>query len=233
VKIGLTYTGSDEKHNNYLEWLQGDDIELVRLTDNQHTAAIVSELDALVLSGGVDMHPDYYHGEQTYNRMPKMFKRNRDEFELALLGKAIETSIPILGICRGMQLINVYQEGTMIQDLAEKNKIHEGSNQDRVHNVNLEKGTLLSEIAGVSSAPVNSAHHQSIKALGKGLLANCSSDDGVIEGIEWEDKHNKPFMLAVQWHPERMKKFDLHNTPLCKNIRDRFIAETISSLQAK
>jgi putative glutamine amidotransferase len=234
VKIGLTYTGTDEKHNNYMEWLRaGDGIELIRLTDTQHTPEIINECDALVLSGGADMHPDYYNGEQTYKGMPKTFVRDRDEFELALLEAALKSSIPLLGVCRGMQLINVYLNGTLTQDLGELNKTHLGGKHDRVHDVYVEKGTLLRQIARIDRGAVNSAHHQSIKILGEGLIANCYSDDGVIEGIEWKDKSKMPFMLAVQWHPERMNKFNLQDTPLAKNIRDRFIAETISSLQEK
>jgi putative glutamine amidotransferase len=234
VRIGLTYTGTDEKHNNYMEWLKaGDDIELLRLTAEQHNPDVINECDALVLSGGVDMHPDYYHGEQSYKGMPKYFNRQRDEFEMSLLGLALKRSIPVFGICRGLQLINVFFNGTLTQDLGASNEIHEAGRQDRIHDVNIEENTLLSEVVKSDNGSVNSAHHQSIKLLGDNLLANCYSSDGIIEGIEWKDKSDMPFMLAVQWHPERMNKFDLQNTPLAKNIRDRFIAETISNLQER
>ena len=116
--------------------------------------------------------------------------------------------------------------------MGEKNPIHQSDVHDRKHNVKVEEGTVLQSIVKVNSGTVNSAHHQAIGQLGKDLVANSYSEDGVIEGIEWKNKNNKPFMLAVQWHPERMDKSDLPDSPLSKNIRDHFIS-VIKSNQKK
>ena len=233
LKIGLTYTGSDEKHNNYVEWLKsGEDIQVVRLIPQSQNNESINDCDALVLSGGLDMHPSFYNGKAVYTAMPEKFNVERDEFELSTLDNALQRSIPVLGICRGLQLINVFLKGTLVQHIQDKEIDHTGY-PDKKHSVTINEGSLLHKISGVDSGVVNSAHHQSIATIGEGLTANCHSDDGVIEGIEWKDPAGKPFMIAIQWHPERMKKFNLQNSPLSKKLRDRFISETILNLEKR
>ena len=237
VKIGITHTGRDDKQVNYVKWIKGADHEIEIISLSAENGNKVEDCDALILSGGVDMHPKYYKGSETYYNKPSKFKETRDEFELNAFDTAIKNDIPVLGICRGLQLINVFCEGTLVQDLAAKNEIHQDyiktdkSEHDRKHNVKLEDGTILHDIVKVNSGTVNSAHHQVIGKLGEGLKANSYSDDGVIEGIEWKDKSKKPFMLAVQWHPERMDKADITNSPLSKNIRDYFLSVVKSNLK--
>ena len=239
VKIGITHTGREDKHMNYVKWIKGNspDIEIITLSaENGNT---VEDCDALVLSGGIDMHPKYYKGNETYDNQPLRFKESRDDFELKAFDAAIKNAIPVLGICRGLQLINVFCEGTLVQDLGKnKNKIHQDfveedkkMERDSKHHVKVEAGTILHDIVKVDSGTVNSAHHQAIQELGKDLMANSWSEDGIIEGIEWKDKNKKSFMLAVQWHPERMDKADLTNSPLSNNIRDQFIAAIKSNLK--
>ncbi|MEO8582657.1 MAG: gamma-glutamyl-gamma-aminobutyrate hydrolase family protein [Flavitalea sp.] len=228
MKIGLTFTGNDEKHNNYVTWLRGDDdIEIIKLSAENRNDEMVRNIDALVLSGGIDSHPRFYNGNIEYPGKPENgWNELRDEYELSLLENALNRSIPVLGICRGLQLINIYKGGTLFQDLLEKEIGHRTINtKDQQHTIKIQENTLLSEITGITSDVVNSAHHQSIKTMGEDLMENCRSADNVIEGIEWKDKSNKPFMLAVQWHPERMKNLGLGNSPLSKNIRECFIKE--------
>jgi putative glutamine amidotransferase len=233
MKIGLTYTDLENKHKHYADWIKGNDnITVVKLSADDKNKDLVDTCDALVLSGGIDIHPKYYQGNASYANAPDEFKLQRDDFEFHVLNRSIKKSIPILGICRGLQLINVFFKGTLVQDLDEKNPAHRGIEEknkknrtDNRHNIHLEKDSLLYKIAEVPSGEVNSAHHQSIGKLGDGLEANSFSNDGVIEGIEWKEKTDKPFMLAVQWHPERMKNIGIVDSPLSKNIRDYFIAE--------
>jgi putative glutamine amidotransferase len=237
VKIGITHTGRDDKQMNYTKWIKGnDDIEIITLSAKNGND--VDACDALVLSGGIDMHPKYYKGNNAYDNNPRKFEVERDEFELNAFDAAIKKSMPVLGVCRGLQLINVYCNGSLVQDLGDKNRIHKDymeretkMSHDQKHHVKIEKGTLLNEIVKVESGVVNSAHHQAIKELGKELVANSWSDDGIIEGIEWKDKNNRPFMLAVQWHPERMEKADIFDSPFSKNIRDYFISAVNSKLK--
>jgi putative glutamine amidotransferase len=146
----------------------------------------------------------------------------RDEFETRAFQQAQSNHIPVLGICRGLQLVNCILEGDLEQDLGDDaNRTHKAENKiDKIHEINIQPGSLLNEITGLEKGEVNSAHHQRIKTLGKGLKVNSLSADQSIEGFEWENRKDKPFLLCVQWHPERMEKQD---APLSRSIRDRFI----------
>ena len=221
MKIGIT---ENNRYAAYHDWIKGsDDIEVVKLSDE--TAAHIENCDGVILSGGVDIHPKYYKGSIHYPESPeKGFETHRDDLEFSVLEKSLKKNIPVLGICRGLQLINVFCNGTLVQDLGDKNTMHQSDVYDGKHNVKVEGGTVLHNIVKVNSGTVNSAHHQAIEQLGKDLVVNSFSEDGVIEGIEWKNKNNRSFMLAVQWHPERMDKSDLTDSPFTKNIRDHFIS---------
>jgi putative glutamine amidotransferase len=229
MKIGLTYTGSPEKHQYYERWLRGDEpIEIIKLSAGDWNVEDLKTCDALVLAGGRDLHPKFYKNKDTdYPNTPGDFDEKRDEFEITAFKQAQERGIPVLGICRGMQLVNCILDGTLKQDMGEAlNKIHRvEATDDKTHVVNIESNTMISEIAGAKQLVVNSAHHQAVEKLGEGLKVNCRADDGTIEGFEWADRSGKPFLLCVQWHPERMFKFQLMDSPLSKNIRNKLIEE--------
>ena len=236
IKIGVTYTGSDEKHSNYVNWLKGNDlIEITTLSPLHTDPNTIRDFDGIVLSGGVDMHPRFYHNPiTTYPNAPLHFHEKRDEFEIAVFEMTRQYQLPLLGVCRGMQLVNCALGGTLTQDIgATANTIHRFEQHDKAHGINIVKGTLLNEITGVDRTITNSAHHQCIDVLGEGLTINCGSDDGIIEGVEWTEKANKSFFLAIQWHPERMYKFHLNDLPAAKNIRDRFMKEIKKSMESK
>lgn len=228
IKIGVTYTGTDEKHSNYVQWLKGrEQIEIVTLSPAFAELESIKTFDGIVLSGGIDMHPKYYQSTTTnYPNAPDQFNEKRDEFEIAVFNISQQNNIPTLGVCRGMQLINCILGGTLTQDIgAVANAIHRYQNNDKAHGINIIAGTFLNEVMGVERSIANSAHHQCVKTLGKGLAINCLSDDGIVEGLEWGDVEHKPFFIGVQWHPERMYKFGLNEAPAAKKIRDRFIQE--------
>lgn len=233
MKIGLTYTGDAAKHQNYVNWLKGsDDIDIIKLSAEDDNAVSLKDCDALVLSGGVDIDPAITHGEANYPNKPDKFQPERDLFEKALYETAIGNNLPVLGICRGMQLVNVLQGGTLVEDLGTLNDTHKKeSTADKAHQVTIKPNTLLNEIVQTDTGEINSAHHQAVDQLGPGLQANSIADDGTIEGVEWEDKKNKPFLLCVQWHPERM--FQFPGSPLSVNIRNRFIEEIKRSITTK
>ncbi len=235
MKIGLTYTGTDEKHNNYVNWLKGNEsIELVKLSNDNRNDEIIKTLDGIVISGGIDINPAYYNGNMGYANAPENFDEARDEFETAVFIISQQNNIPLLGVCRGMQLVNCILGGSLVQDVGgDANKIHRFEKNDKAHGVNIEPGTLLNEIAQMERGAVNSAHHQAVNKTGKGLQTNCIADDGIIEGLEWADKSDKSFLLCIQWHPERMYKLGLQNSALSKNIRSRFIEEIKKSIIAK
>lgn len=229
MKIGLTYTGSDEKHENYVRWLQSDAaIDVIRLSpgDSENLEGI----DGLLLSGGTDIHPSFYGSQETnYPHAPSAFEQKRDEYEIALFNTAWQKKMPVLGVCRGFQLINCILGGELQQDLGgDKNGVHKARidnhvQKDKAHGLDITTGTLLEKICGAGRFVVNSAHHQAVIKTGKGLRSNCIADDGTLEGVEWSDPVDKPFLLAIQWHPERMYKFHLEHSPVSKAIRDTFI----------
>jgi putative glutamine amidotransferase len=227
MKIALLYPGSDKKHNEYSQWLKGDDdLEVVKLSARDNNLHEIAGCNGIVLSGGIDVHPRNYDNSRTdYPNAPGTFDVQRDEFEAAAFVMAQEKHLPVLGICRGMQLINCMMDGTLKQDLGEAlNDTHwDEPVNDKRHEVKVERGTLLYELVQTGQSEVNSAHHQAVEKLGKGLRVNSTAADGTIEGFEWADPSSKPFLLCVQWHPERMYKFQLGASPLSKGIRDLFI----------
>jgi putative glutamine amidotransferase len=228
MNIGITYTGNEAKHLFYVDWItQHDaDISIITLYPEKNNLTDLAQCHGVVLSGGVDIHPEYFNADLSYANAPDEFEVTRDDFEFAIFKKAKNT-MPVLGICRGLQLVNVAQGGTLIQDLDNLNEFHRALDSwdaDKVHDIVVEKNSLLAEIVTIEKGTVTSAHHQAIDVLGEGLVANSfSHDDNIIEGIEWEDKTNKPFMLCVQWHPERMFRINEGEAALSKKIRDVFV----------
>lgn len=164
---------------------------------------LVAALDGIVLAGGYDCDPALY-GEKRHPSVEPMDSR-RQEGDLSLAKIARESGIPTLGICLGMQMINVAAGGTLVQDIASEVETeieHASDPEDRArHDVLIEQNTRLSSILGENEINVNSSHHQSVRSLGRGLNVTAHAPDGVIEGLE-DPKH--PFYVGVQWHPEDM-----------------------------
>ena len=148
--------------------------------------------DGLLLPGGGDLEPWRYGEENTASRG---LEPERDAAELALLDQFAALRRPVLGICRGMQAINVWRGGTLIQDLPGHAAVN---GQDGFHRVYTGPGFLRRACGGLST--VNSAHHQAAGRLGRGLRAVQWAEDGVVEALEWQDGP----VWGVQWHPERM-----------------------------
>lgn len=180
-------------------------------------------LDGLVLQGGADISPQCY-GEQPQHS-DWAGDRQRDAYEMELLHEFMEAGRPVLGICRGAQLINVALGGTLYQDIAtqyEEPIIHTHADYDKhTHAVEWDNNSGLTRLyPAQTSGNVVSIHHQAIKALGKGLKVEARSvDDGLIEGIRLE---GKPYVLGLQWHPE----FHLPGNPQlldCNPILDEFL----------
>jgi putative glutamine amidotransferase len=172
------------------------------LTDDPEQA--LELIDGLVLAGGADIDPASYgrkRHRETVQTVPE-----RDEFEIALARAAIERDMPLLGICRGMQLINVALGGTLVQHLPEHLGHQEhrrvlGSFEGADHEVTLTEGSLAAAAAGELIHATKSHHHQGVERLGEGLIISgiSSLEDDLPEAIELPDKQ---FVLGVQWHPE-------------------------------
>jgi acyl-CoA reductase-like NAD-dependent aldehyde dehydrogenase/gamma-glutamyl-gamma-aminobutyrate hydrolase PuuD len=225
--IGITLTRTN--HPNYPAWFAtedlGEDVELVELSFLRPDPRALHGCDGIVLTGGVDMEPSTYDGPPHYPNMPASFEPERDAFEAHVYAYAKSRGLPVLGICRGMQLVNVLEGGGLVPDLGTAgNAVHrKASDTDRRHPVGIVPGTLLHEACRVSQGLVNSAHHQSVDTtrLGRGLRVSAWAVDGIPEALEAEHPLEHPFLLCVQWHPERME--DREENPLSHRIKQRFL----------
>lgn len=223
IVIGITDTES--QYDNYPIWIKGgsDEIEIRKLTPGN--LAELKNCQGVVLSGGIDTHPRFYGSQNvTYPRAPKEFNEARDEFELAVFKYACEHSVPVLAICRGMQLVNIALGGTMIQDIEASGKSNhrKTDGKDGIHEITLLEGSLLATLCGATKGTVNSAHHQALGQLADDLVATAWSSDGIIEAVEWKKPLGKTFLLAVQWHPERLNTI-ISDNPLGVSIRAYFL----------
>jgi len=163
----------------------------------------LSRMDGLIVTGGAfDVDPALF-GAATRHATVKL-KTRRTEFELAMVQGALAADMPILGICGGQQLLNVALGGTLVQHIPDEVPdclAHEQANPRNQpgHDVELVAGTRLAAICGVARIPVNSSHHQAVKDVAPGCVADAIASDGVVEGIE---DPGRPFCIGVQWHPE-------------------------------
>ncbi len=163
-------------------------------------AELVTRLDALVLTGGSDVDPARYGQAAGSHTQPP--RTDRDAAELALLAAALDAGLPVLAICRGMQLLNVFRGGTLIQHLPDVT-----SGEDHAatpgtyghHLVHVEQDSTLATVLGRTTVDVATSHHQGIDELGKELAVTARAGDGIIEAVE---DQSRPFLLGVQWHPE-------------------------------
>lgn len=226
-KIGITQ--GDTNFDNYPKWIKGDnpEIEIVILSYKEGNIDDAKLCDAFVFSGGIDVHPKHYGSEilSFRNNVEGNFNEKRDNFEKSVFEIANEKKSPILGICRGMQLINVLLGGGMIQDLEDDGKDDHKShnNVDGTHEISIDKQSLFFKIAAVDKGKVNSAHHQALGDISDELKIVAVSNDDVVEAVEYKDKTNKPWMLCVQWHPERLNISE-GDIPFSKNIRESFLS---------
>ncbi|CAB3389396.1 gamma-glutamyl-gamma-aminobutyrate hydrolase family protein [Kyrpidia spormannii] len=175
---------------------------------SQNPGQWLERLDGLMLTGGVDVDPAYF-GEDPARGLGEVCPE-RDALELALVEAALLRDLPVLAICRGMQVLNVAAGGTLYQDLATqgKNALQHRQRAPRwhgSHRVEIVPGTRLAEILGRSEARVNSFHHQAVRDVAPGMRVAAKSSDGLVEAME-SRRHR--FAVAVQWHPEHMWRKD-------------------------
>lgn len=171
----------------------------------ENAAEIMQELDGILLAGGDDCDPALYSDERHPTCVALMDAR-RQENDLALAKFARQHRIPTLGICLGLQMMNVASGGTLIQDIDSQFETeirHASQPDDRArHDIMIEQGTKLSTLLPAVECNVNSSHHQAIGRVAEGLRVTAHAPDGLVEGLE-DPKH--PFYIGVQWHPEDMK----------------------------
>lgn len=207
LTIAISKASGDTKYDMYMPWLQRIDpsIRCIDLSahDTHDALNMLKNANGLLLSGGPDIDPARY-GKAEKRSMCRM-SPERDTFEYALLEHAAETGIPTLGICRGMQLLNVFFGGTLIADIAtERANTHPHRNNDGTDSSHdlIPSSGLMKSITDGASATINSFHHQAVENIASAFDVTAVSSDGIIEAIEMKDAST--FMLGVQWHPERM-----------------------------
>ncbi len=204
--IGITLTDNiaDTGMNNYTCAVEQHGGVVRCITPGEEPS--ISGLDGLLLTGGGDIHPDYFH--QPWHPSLKYVNEARDELEIPLFQQALEADIPVFGICRGIQIMSIAMAGSLYQDIEDTvprdTLCHTRVGiTDSRHDIEIDDGSLLRHIVGGRVAEVNSAHHQAVNELGEGFVVTARTEDGIIEAME---NPSKRFMLGVQYHPERMLK---------------------------
>lgn len=227
MKIAITDNmGSEHKLQMYLDWLKNTEprMEVVRLSYKLENLNELSKCSGVIMTGGSDVDPALYGGNANHPKLG-LVDRKRDDFERTVIDGALNRELPLLGICRGLQITNVHLGGTLVQDLAEiGHELHEaGKETETRHPISVTARGLLEDSTGVIAGDINSYHHQAALEPGSDLRVTGLSPDGIIEAMEFEPGVYPSFFLLVQWHPERMN--DTAN-PFRKNILDRFILAT-------
>ena len=202
-RAGLTFR-EPVKAEPYAEALRDAGIEPILISPGE--PAQINGLDGLLLTGGTDLNPVRYGAAPHPDNEPP--DDERDELEAVLLRDALDARLPILAICRGLQLFNVVHGGTLIQHL-DNSAVHVVRGNDPAlpaHDIVVSAGSRLASILGEGTHGVNSRHHQAVERVGPGLTVTArSTPDGVVEALERRDL---PFALAVQWHPEDQVRSD-------------------------
>lgn len=214
--IGVLELGAKETYLSAIRYAGGQDTLLENGLEEDEYRRRIAELDGLMLTGGGDVNPSLYGSTRKSETQGVNNGRDRDETLLCHL--ALERKVPLLGICRGIQVLNVACGGSLIQDIASEvpNALPHNQDEDRskpTHPVILEDGSRLFQLIGIAEIEANSMHHQAVSKLGKDCIVTAHAPDGVIEAIEIRDH---PFAIGVQWHPEEMYQSIVHSRRLLK-----------------
>ncbi|MEA3476750.1 MAG: gamma-glutamyl-gamma-aminobutyrate hydrolase family protein [Bacteroidota bacterium] len=220
--IAISKGKPDKYYGAYTRWLKEAD-STIEVIDLYHmpldsALALLDRCAGLLISGGPDIHPGFYGRPQDTVKCNDGIDGKRDTLELMLIGKALEQDIPILGICRGLQVINVALGGSLYADIPSdlpsdlRHRCLDKNNCN--HEINVAESSELFNISQLAIGSVNSNHHQGISIIADNLVPVAKTKDGIIEAFQWEYPDNKAFLLAVQWHPERMKPENPFSLPI-------------------
>ncbi|MFK5856364.1 MAG: gamma-glutamyl-gamma-aminobutyrate hydrolase family protein [Bacteroidota bacterium] len=232
LRIAISKEKSASSNTKYADWLLRHNVEIEYFNlypmGIDSAIKVLNTCNGLLLTGGRDVFPANY-GKIDDTARCGSFDQYRDSLEFALIEMAIASKMPIFGVCRGEQILNVSQGGTLYIDIPtdfDTLVSHRLSDWSRAyHPVRLVNNTIINEICiGVKDADVVTNHHQGIEHVGTGLLISAYSEDNLPEAIEWENGKGKGFLMAVQWHPEAMDTLHPLSAPLAK----KFLLEAAS-----
>lgn len=216
ASLSKTHVVNDQNYANSIVKAGGIPVILPPLRDLSRIDAVLARLDGLILSGGQDIAPFLY--DQDPHPATGIYSERRDNYEITIYQKARELNLPILAICRGMQLINVIHGGTLVQDIVAQRPdslLHVRPNiTPSMHKITTEPDSVMNQILG-DTAIINSLHHQAIDQVGEGLKVSARAADEMIEALEADN------MVAVQFHPER-----LHTKPEFLKFFEHLIRRT-------
>jgi putative glutamine amidotransferase len=208
--IGVSSTASSGSASAPLTYINaiknagGVPLVIPMTTDEAQLDAILNTITGLVMTGGEDVNPHKFYGEEPHPKMGEIAPA-RDEFDYILIKKAVEKGIPVLGICRGMQMLNVALGGTLIQDIPSQVKgsmvdhKQEAPSSTATHSITIQKGSLLYNLLKTEKTAVNTFHHQAVKRVAPSLKVIAVAKDGVVEAIEGTGNMR---VLGLQFHPE-------------------------------
>ncbi len=211
----------------FTEWIHRVDtnIQVVQaygIQSSDSLEKLLKQADGIIISGGEDVNPSLYGEPEEITRCGKI-NVYRDQLEMNMIKYAFNHKIPLLGICRGHQLLNVTFGGSLIVDIPEDlgSHLHQKDGKHTMHKVYIVQKTMLKRIVRVDSGMVWSNHHQAVKKVAKLFRVSAYAPDSVVEAIELKDTTRGPFVLGVQWHPEAMQD----TNPLNSRIRAAFLAK--------
>jgi putative glutamine amidotransferase len=223
--IAVSYIGGDTAGNNYLNWLRRADPQVRYVVMNKYprdsVGIIFDDCTGLLLTGGEDIFPGYYNQIEDMVRCGG-FNHSRDSLEFLLIELALQRQLPIMGVCRGQQILNVAMGGSLVVDIP--TEIQTGVYhrcidwQNCYHRVMILPDNILSAMGAQSGDSVTSNHHQAVKRMADKLKVLAVANDGVVEAVGWKEPAGKPFLLGVQWHPERMDTINCLSMPLARKF---------------
>jgi len=227
LRIALSKGSPDTSYANYYNWIRSVDSTVI--CQDMYAMPLDSALklfkgcSGLLLTGGTDINPGLYgKAYDTVRCWP--IDHHLDLLELTLIDSAVAWGMPILGICRGHQMLNVALSGSLIVDIPsdfDTSVIHQCEDYlSCFHTVTISTGSLLYEISGITTGEVTSNHHQAADQVALPLKAVAFTTDGLVEAEEWKNPAGKSFLLGVQWHPERMEPGDPLSGPIAVKFLD-------------
>jgi putative glutamine amidotransferase len=217
---------SREYGNRFMNWLSRADNTIRRIdmypVSSDSIDHYLALADGIIISGGPDIDPAIY-GKPAETKRCGPIDHRRDSLELIMISYALEKGIPLLGICRGNQILNASMGGSLIIDIPADFDTTIEHNSQGMHWIRILEGTLLHNIVGIDSGLVNSRHHQAVERIAPGFRASALAPDGIIEAIEPAGTGGHSFVLGLQWHPESM--IEDSDSPLTLPVAVRFMDE--------